>query len=157
MEFNATFLISAISFIVFVFIMNAIFYNPLEKIVKERKKFIDENYAEAEIHKTKAAALLKDKEEKLSNAATDAKKIMLDKTTESKVQKDSMTDGTRQKASEEITQAKDELLQSTHDAKNVLKSQIVSLAQSISTKILGEDTNIENIDNELIEKIMQEG
>ena len=38
MEFNATFIITAISFIIFVFLMNTILYRPLEKIVDERAK-----------------------------------------------------------------------------------------------------------------------
>ena len=41
MEFNATFIASAISFIVFTLIMNAVFYKPLGKVVSERQKFID--------------------------------------------------------------------------------------------------------------------
>ena len=38
MEFNATFIVSAISFIIFVVLMNIILYAPLQKVVEERKK-----------------------------------------------------------------------------------------------------------------------
>ena len=37
MEFNATFFVTAISFIVFTFIMNKIFYTPLTKVIDERR------------------------------------------------------------------------------------------------------------------------
>ena len=47
MEFNATFLVSAISFIVFTILMNKILYAPLEKIVDERENFINGNYSDA--------------------------------------------------------------------------------------------------------------
>ena len=43
MEFNATFLVSAISFILFVFIMNAILYKPVIKIMEEREAFLKSN------------------------------------------------------------------------------------------------------------------
>ena len=61
MEFNATFIISAISFIVFTLIMNAIFYKPLQKVVSERQKFIDETLEEAKVHTKKSEAILKDR------------------------------------------------------------------------------------------------
>ena len=51
MEFNATFLIAAISFVVFTIIMNAIFYKPLQKIVDERQKFTEDTNAEAKANK----------------------------------------------------------------------------------------------------------
>ena len=44
MEFDATFLIAAISFIVFVFIMNKIFYAPILNIMKARQDFVEENF-----------------------------------------------------------------------------------------------------------------
>lgn len=47
MEFNATFLISAISFILFTLIMNKIFYKPLERVMDERQKFIDDTKSDA--------------------------------------------------------------------------------------------------------------
>ena len=75
MEFNATFLVTAISFIVFCIIMNAIFYKPLEKIVAERKKFIDNTNEEAKHNREKSASILKDRTEKLGSAKQNAKKI----------------------------------------------------------------------------------
>ena len=43
MEFNATFLATIISFIVFVFLMNKILYAPILNIMEERKNFINDN------------------------------------------------------------------------------------------------------------------
>lgn len=41
MEFNATFFVTAISFIVFTFIMTKFFYAPLTKVIDEREDFIN--------------------------------------------------------------------------------------------------------------------
>ena len=65
MEFNATFLATIISFLVFVFLMNKILYEPMRKIVSERKNFIDENLSAADTNHKKAEAISKDKEAKL--------------------------------------------------------------------------------------------
>ena len=54
MEFNGTFLASAISFIVFVYCMNKLLYAPVQKIVQERHEFINTNYSDAEQNKKQA-------------------------------------------------------------------------------------------------------
>ena len=43
-EFNATFLIAMLSFVVFIMIMNAIFYNPILDIMRKREEYINSNY-----------------------------------------------------------------------------------------------------------------
>ena len=49
MEFDATFLIAVISFIVFVIIMNKIFYAPILKIMQERQKVVEDNFNAAKL------------------------------------------------------------------------------------------------------------
>ena len=41
MEFDATFLFAVISFLVFIFIMNKVFYAPILRIMQERQKFVE--------------------------------------------------------------------------------------------------------------------
>ena len=53
LEFNATFFIAMFSFVVFMIIMNAILYKPLERIVKERQDLIDKNHQKAQTAKEK--------------------------------------------------------------------------------------------------------
>ena len=79
MEFNATFLISAISFILFTLIMNKIFYKPLERVMDERQKFIDDTKSDAEKSNLKAQAIINDREERLTKSAADSKKLVADK------------------------------------------------------------------------------
>jgi len=137
MEFNATFIVSAISFIVFTMIMNAIFYKPLGKIVAERQKFIDDTLQEAKAHHEKSEAILKDKERKLENTRHNAKKIILDKTEEVKAQKTELTNEAQKNAAQTISSAKDELQQSQSEAEKILEAEAKKLAQDISSKILG--------------------
>lgn len=155
MEFNATFIVSAISFIVFTFIMNAIFYKPLGDVVAQRQKFIDETNEEAKLHREKSAAILKDKEHKLGNTKQDAKKIIAEKTNEVKTQKSAMTTEAQQKAVQTIDGAKGELQVSKNQAQDVLADQVVNLAQDISSKILGQGVVIDNVDKELINKVIK--
>ena len=70
MEFNATFLVSFVSFIVFVVLMNQILYRPLDKIVRERKQFVDGNYNDANTANQKASALIKDRADRIGTKGT---------------------------------------------------------------------------------------
>lgn len=156
MEFNATFLISAVSFAVFVFVMNAILYAPLEKIVEVRKKIIDDNYDVAKMNNERSSALLQDRADKLLKASQDAKTHLLSKTEEVKLKKDEMLNSVRDKSLENLSTAKSELSSAKSEANEVLKKDVVILAQSISDKFLGTEQKISDVDYDLIDEIMQE-
>jgi F-type H+-transporting ATPase subunit b len=137
MEFNATFIVSIISFTTFTIIMNAIFYNPLQKVVLERQKFIDDTNEEAKSHKAKSEAILKDKERKLEKSRHEAKKIILDKSNDAKTHKANLATEAHQKANSEIEVAKADLHKSSNEAQEKLTQEAKNIAEQIASKILG--------------------
>lgn len=137
MEFNATFLVSAVSFILFCFIMNAIFYKPLQKVVLEREKFIDETNKEADENYEKSEALIKDKNDKIEAAKLDSKKVILDKTEEMKSKKAQMTEDARTNATSMIDTAKTDMNREKESSQAVLDEESKKLADEIVSKILG--------------------
>lgn len=154
MEFNATFLISAISFILFTLIMNKIFYKPLERVMDERQKFIDETKSDAEKSNLKAQAIINDREERLTKSAADSKKLVADKINEANENSKIVTSNAKQKSQEEIASAKSALKNEALQTTEELKFKVKDLAEVISSKILGMNTNIENIDNEIVNRIL---
>ena len=46
-EFNATLIVAMFSFVVFMFIMNAIFYRPILNIIRKRENYVNDNYEAA--------------------------------------------------------------------------------------------------------------
>ena len=154
MEFNATFLISAISFILFTLIMNKIFYKPLERVMDERQKFIDETKSDAEKSNLKAEAIINDREERLTKSAADSKKLVADKINEANENSKIVTSNAKQKSQEEIASAKSALKNEAQQTTKELKFKVKDLAEVISSKILGMNTNIENIDNEIVNRIL---
>lgn len=154
MEFNATFLISAISFILFTLIMNKIFYKPLERVMDERQKFIDDTKSDAEKSNLKAQAIINDREERLTKSATDSKKLVADKINEANENSKIITSNAKQKSQEEIASAKSALKNEAQQTTEELKLKVKDLAEVISSKILGMNTNIENIDNEIVNRIL---
>lgn len=139
MEFNATFVVSTISFIVFSIIMNWIFYKPIQKVVLERQKFIDENYDDAKSSKDKSEAILKDKQEKLQRTKDEAKKMLNEKTDEAKANQDQLKTEAQQNAAQLVDEGKSKIKTAQDETDNALQNEVENLAQSITDKIMGAD------------------
>ena len=154
MEFNATFLVSAISFIIFTIIMNKIFYKPLENVMNERQKFIDNTKSDAINSSNKADSILRDKEARLNQSASDSKKIVTDKINDANENSKILTDNAKQKSQDEISSAKANLQNEAKQASEELKNEVINLAEVISSKVLGINTHIEDTDKELVNRIL---
>ena len=143
MEFNATFIVAFISFIVFTVIMNIILYKPINGIVQKRKELVDANYHEADKNSEKVAAVLKDREDKLLKATDDAKNLVSEKIAEVNVQRDEITSKAKAEAKKHIDDYNLYYQNATVEAKNFLRCEVVQLAQAISDKFLGENEKID--------------
>lgn len=154
MEFNATFFVSALSFIVFTFIMNAIFYKPLTKIIDERENYIKSAVNDAQNSEELAGKLLKDKDNRLSKTAEETRKILTSSTQEANTKGDELTSEAKRQAQMKVEAAKENLHKETEQTKNELKLKVKELAEEIASKVLKEETRIENVNNELIDRIL---
>ncbi len=137
MEFNATFLVSAISFIVFVFLMNMIFYAPLEKIMTEREKLVKDTLDDAQMAKQDAEKLLFDRDMKLSQADDASKKIINDSVKKANENSKEQLDKVKASSIEEINSRKIKLNEENDDVKSKLAETEKELAKVISQKVLG--------------------
>ena len=155
LEFNATFIISLISFIIFIVIMNAIFYRPILNVINEREKYINERYDDAKNSKNKAQGLLEQKEKRLSQTVSEAKKIVSETVAEANTEAKNKTDAVKIKCAQNIQSKKNNLRTQEYETVKVLKQNIKDLAENISSKILGENYKIENIDEEFINKVLK--
>lgn len=137
MEFNATFLVSAISFIVFVFLMNKIFYEPIEKIILQREKLVEDTLNDAKISKETASKLLQERETKLNKAHEDGKKIISDSVQKANADSSALILQTKSNSLNTIETKKEELSQESNEAQKQLEDQVETIAEQITSKILG--------------------
>ena len=155
MEFNATFIVAFISFVIFIIIMNFILYKPIYKIVSKRKQMIDDNYEIAKTNSSKSKVLLSKREDKLieakassrqkySKAFEDANSIRNEKIAEAKKEARNSLEENKTKAQEE-----------TNQVIEPLRNEGINLAQLILDKILKSHEEMENIDNQYIENLIQ--
>lgn len=152
MEFDATFLIALLSFIVFIFIMNKIFYAPVLKIMQERQSFVEQNYDSAKTTKNE----IKNKSEyinsELEKSRNEARNMIAENSQNLKIQKSKKISEYKENLYNSITEQKDTLRNSAISAKEILKDNVVDLAKEISQKILGSSVTTETIDKSQIKE-----
>ena len=156
MEFNATFIVAFISFIIFTFIMNIILYKPINDIASKRKHYSDTNYAKAKENRKKTKAILEDRKNQLAKARLGAKEDVDKKIGLIKNQREEITLKAQKEAKELVEQNRLQSINSSNEAKETLKVEIKNLAQMISDRFLNPEEKIADMDNNLVDKIMQE-
>ncbi len=154
MEFNGTFLVTIISFLVFVFLMNKILYEPINKIVAQRQSFVDDNLRSADENRKKADEISTQKDEKIKAAGSEAKNLYSKAVDGFKTQKDDIVNSARIEAGEELSREYDNLKNLSNEAKNALKGRMNELANDISEKILGYRSEVEGFDDEAVNRIL---
>ena len=134
MEFNATFIVAMFSFVVFILIMNAIYYKPVLKIIDERKALIDGNYAQARVAGEKTIALQEENSARLGEASKRAKHIVnqgVDKAVDDAA---SQASAAQKQSQADVAKAKKKL--AVEEEKIAAALDIKDLSKSISAKIL---------------------
>ena len=154
MEFNGTFFASIISFLVFVFVMNKLLYEPVHKIVKERNDFINGNYDTANANNTKADELDENRNKKIIEAKEDGRGKYNEILAEFKEQRADIVKKAQENSREELEQAYTNLDNVSNEAKESLKGKMTDLANDIVEKVLGYRSEVHDFDNEKINEIL---
>lgn len=143
LEFNATFFVAMISFIIFMIIMNAILYKPLERIEKERAELIKNENDAAKLAQQKSNSLLEQQKAKLTKAGQIAGNNYNKKISEYKDKKESVLSNAKDLAKKDLAVANAEIEGDSKAAKLLLNSEINTLASDIASKVLGYETVVE--------------
>ena len=144
MEFNATFFVAIISFLVFTFVMSKIFYAPLERIVAQRKGIVSKDYEDTKNFEMMSDKLLKDRELRLSKADDEAEKLLSERLDEADENSKNAIELAGQKSAEAISENSSRLKQEKESAEKSLQGDIVGLAELISSKVLGFEIKIDD-------------
>lgn len=139
LEFDATAIVIAISFIVFMLIMNAIFYKPLLKLQDEREDYIANNKQQAQNYQNEAQGLLSEHDEIIKQTKKQAKDIISDVLEKAKNEKGEKVAEANQQAAERIRSFHDEMAVAKTQLKDSLSNDMHEIARQISSKILGEE------------------
>jgi len=154
MEFNATFLATIVTFILFVILMNKVLYAPILNIMEERKNFIKNNYEEATQNDEKAKKLAQKREEKILDAREEAKELYNETIDGFKNQKTDIVSQAQNLAVEELEKSRIELEQLSNEVKEGLKSSMTELANDIVEKVIGYRSEVQGFDGKTVDEIL---
>lgn len=152
MEFDATFIIAAISFILFVFIMNAILYSPVLKVMQSRQSYVEENFIQAKETANEIEKQTQYRNSELDKSRNKAQNMVAEKSGELKNQRAEKISAYKEESYGNIAKERDSLRQSALDAKEILKDRVVDIAKGISSKILGDTISADLIDKSQIKE-----
>jgi len=153
---NATLVVIAASFIIFVILMQKIFYGPITEIRRKRKDYIKQMKAEADEAFLETQKLNKDYQENIK----EARKKVFEKTTElmneANEEKNKVLEDKKQEISEYLGEQKQIIQNDKTQAIEALKGQVMDYAYNISKKILGEEVSMAGLSPEIINKAICE-
>ena len=136
-EFNATIIVAMISFVVFMFIMNAIFYKPILNIIRKRDSYIEQNYADAKEFTQKAQVLTEEHSQKLNAAKENERQKSTQILEELQNESFEKIQEAKEKSKDEIQQKKDLLTKEKNNVQEKINNEVIpNLASLITEKIL---------------------
>lgn len=154
MEFNGTFLVTIISFVVFVFLMNKILYEPVLKIVAQRRAFVDDNLQAADENHRKVCEISAQKDAQLKGARNEARVKYSEAVDEYKLRKDDIVQQAQKDAADEFNRTYEELINMSNQAKEGLKARMTDLANDIVEKVIGYRSEVQGFNNDEVNRIL---
>ena len=137
-EFNGTFLVAMASFVVFIMIMNAIFYSPILNIIRKREDYINSNYDDAKSYENSARDFNEERNKKFSNAQENCRKEFKKEVEKAQNIANEKIANAKNSAKIKIQTKKEDLIKVENELKRNIEDNIVQdLANSIKTRILG--------------------
>jgi F-type H+-transporting ATPase subunit b len=136
-DFDATLPLMALQFILLAFILNAIFYKPLNKVLDERADYIRNNQSQARERLLKAEQVTKQYELQIAEARRQSQDIIAAAQADAKRIADRQIAEAQQEAQARREQAAQEIEQEKQVAMQSLEQQVDALSRQILEKLLG--------------------
>ncbi len=135
-DLDATLPLMAIQFLVFVAILNAVFYKPLLRVVDERDEYVRSNQVQAKDAEAKAGELTRQYDQELAVARREAQQTLNAAQEQAKQGAQAQIRVAQQAAQTQIAQAQADLLTQQAQALAQLEPQVQSLGEAILAKLL---------------------
>lgn len=136
MEFNATFIIVLISFLVFTFMMNKIFYAPLSRIKSDRENIINDEISRTDSANSSISELNQKKELILNDALSKSRNIISAQINDANLRAGEMLSDAREDYSNTLAENNAKLKSDEADVRLKLDNVISELSGDIVSKVL---------------------
>ena len=137
LEINFTLIFFAVSFLIFIYLLNLTLYKPVGEVIEKRKGLIDGEYTKAKELTDTANKILDNYKKQIKSARFEAQNIIQETIKEEQKKKEEkitllMTDLNKEKE-KALKQIKEEQI----NILNQLQKELTALAELITAKILG--------------------
>ena len=149
---NGTLVVIVVSFVIFVILMQKIFYGPITEIRRKRCEYIKKMKDEANEAFLETAKLNNDYQENIKNARKKVFEKTAELLNEANEEKSKVLEDKKQQNSEYLDEQKQIIQNDKTQAIEVLKGQVMDYAYNISRKILGEEVSMAGLSPEIVEK-----
>ncbi|MBX2859851.1 MAG: hypothetical protein KTR14_01355 [Vampirovibrio sp.] len=137
MDFDATFIFVLLSFVLFMWLMKGLFFDPIARIKEEREQKLSGDRQNAQQLAQDQLQLAEDYEANLAKARADAQKLIQEKMQAARQSASATTDEARQKATAELEAKMAELDREREEAYQQLTQQRADLVGIIVGKVTG--------------------
>ena len=136
LNINGTLIAIVINFIILVYVLKYFLYEPVMKILEERKSHVDMTLSEADVKIKSAEAFMEDGREAIDKANSSAKNIIEEASNAAeKIKKESMTKA-KKDIEEHKERAKEEIKQLKLEAKRSIANEAARLSVIIAEKMI---------------------
>lgn len=149
-------LISLINLVLLFLILKMFLFKPVKKVLEQRQKELDDQYAMAKMAEKQANENRASWEKKLSTAEAEADAILQDAENNAKYYSDKIIAEARERADGIVRAAQSEATLELQRAADGIKREIVDLSGALTEKMLEREINTEdhrNLIESFIEKI----
>jgi F-type H+-transporting ATPase subunit b len=154
-EVNATLVIFAFFFLVFIYLLNEIVLKPVGQTIERRKAIIQEDYDSARGYSGEGETVIRSYQERLHEARGEAQKIIHDSVASAQRKRDEELHRVRDQGNSKIEQVKADLLKERTNLIASLVEPEMELVKDISVKLLGEPPVVP-IDRQAVERVLTE-
>jgi len=149
---NGTLVVIVVSFVIFVILMQKIFYGPITEIRRKRSEYIKKMKDEANEAFLETEKLNKDYQENIKQARKKVFEKTAELLNEANEEKSKVLEDKKQQNSEYLNEQKEIIQNDKTQAIEALKGQVMDYAYNISRKVLGEEVSMAGLSPELVEK-----
>ena len=147
--------LNLIAVLVLYFLLSYLFFNPLRKLLDERKKLIAEDIASAKQDKEEAALLNSDYDEKLKQVDKQADEILSQARQKALQNEARVTEQAKVEAGRIIKRAEQEAELEKKRALDDMKQEMISVAELMAGKVVSANMNTE-IQESLVDETLKE-
>lgn len=136
-EINATLLYQFINFMILMFFLNYFLFKPVLEVVERRNKKLRTFANDTAKFTKKADEAVKEYDEKLSQMKKSSAAILLASRQQSAAEHDKIIKESRQKFTQQIDQAKEEIAKESAKTAAALKKEAAAISRDIASRLLG--------------------